>query len=323
MTSAHSAARSVGHAFEASEQPATADPAQRPGRLAVGVVSAGRVGAVLAAALRGAGHRVIGVSAVSAASRFRAAQLLPDVEVKTPDEIGPDADLLLLAVPDDVLPGLVEGFVNAGVIHPGQFVLHTSGRYGIEVLAAATSIGALPLALHPVMTFTGTGVDLARLAGVCFGVTSLPPLRPVAETLVLEMSGEPVWIDEANRPLYHAALAHGANHLVTLVASSMDLLRASGVDNPQRLLGPLLSAALDNALRFGDAGLTGPVVRGDAGTLQTHLDVLARVSPETTAAYVAMARLTADRALAAGLLAADDAATLLGVLSGVGRRPAP
>ena len=75
---------------------------------------------------------------------------------------------------------------------------------------------------------------------------------------------EPVWIDEADRALYHAALAHGANHLVTLVASSMDLLRAAGVENPQRLLGPLLSAALDNALRHGDAGLTGPVVRGEA-----------------------------------------------------------
>jgi predicted short-subunit dehydrogenase-like oxidoreductase (DUF2520 family) len=247
---------------------------------------------------------------------------------------------LLLAVPDDVLPGLVEGFVNAGVIHPGQFVLHTSGRYGIEVLAAATSIGALPLALHPVMTFTGTGVDLARLAGVCFGVTSLPPLRPVAETLVLEMSGEPVWIDEANRPLYHAALAHGANHLVTLVASSMDLLRASGVDNPQRLLGPLLSAALDNALRFGDAGLTGPVARGDAATVAAHVAALetaasasaaaagarGAVAGETPAAagssaamvqaYVAMARLTADRALAAGILRPADAERLLGVLGG-------
>lgn len=292
----------------------SADPASRPGRLAIGVISAGRVGAVLGAALRAAGHRVIAVSAVSAASRHRASTLLPGVEVRSPYDIGPDADVLLLAVPDDALPALVEGLVSADVVHAGQFVVHTSGRYGIEVLAPAMAIGALPLALHPVMTFTGTSIDLDRIVGVCFGVTSLPVLRPVAETLVLEMGGEPVWIDEADRPLYHAALAHGANHLVTLVASSMDLLRAAGVDDPQRLLGPLLSAALDNALRFGDAGLTGPVVRGDADTLRAHLDVLARVSPETSAAYVAMARLTADRALAARLLSSEDAAALLGVL---------
>jgi predicted short-subunit dehydrogenase-like oxidoreductase (DUF2520 family) len=302
------------HSARPSDPSFSSHPSMRPGRLAVGVISAGRVGVVLGAALRGAGHRVIGVSAVSAASRRRASALLPGAGVRAPDEIGPDADLLLLAVPDDELPGLVEGLVSAGVVHAGQFVVHTSGRYGVDVLAPATAIGALPLALHPVMTFTGTSVDLERLAGVCFGVTSLPALRPVAETLVLEMGGDPVWIEEADRPLYHAALAHGANHLVTLVASSMDLLRAAGVDDPQRLLGPLLSAALDNALRFGDVGLTGPVVRGDAGTVRAHLDVLAQVSPETTAAYVAMARLTADRALAAGLLPADAASALLGVL---------
>jgi len=290
-------------------------PHTRPGRLAIGVISAGRVGAVLGAALARAGHRVVAVSAVSSASRRRASALLPDVALRTPDEIGPDVDLLLLAVPDDALPGLVEGLVNAAALHAGQFVMHTSGRYGIDVLSPATAIGTLPLALHPVMTFTGTSIDLDRLTGVCFGATSVPVLRPVAEALVLEMGGEPVWIDEADRVLYHAALAHGANHLVTLVASSMDLLRAAGVENPQRLLGPLLSAALDNALRHGDAGLTGPVVRGDADTVAAHLDALMGVSPETAAAYIAMARLTADRALAAGLLPADDAVALLGVLS--------
>jgi predicted short-subunit dehydrogenase-like oxidoreductase (DUF2520 family) len=290
--------------------------AARPGRLAVGIISAGRVGAVLGAALETAGHRVLAVSAVSDRSRSRAADLVPDAVIRPANAIGADADLLLLAVPDDALPALVEGLVAAEVVHAGQFVVHTSGRYGIDVLAPVAAIGGLVMALHPVMTFTGTAIDLDRLTGVCFGVTAPPVLRPAAETLVLEMGGEPVWIDEAQRPIYHAALAHGANHLVTLVASSLDLLRSAGVDDPQRMLGPLLSAALDNALRFGDAGLTGPVVRGDADTVRAHLDALSRVSPETTAGYVAMARLTADRALAAGLLSAGDAAALLGVLAG-------
>lgn len=291
------------------------EPGERPGRLAVGIVGAGRVGAVLGAALTIAGHRIVAVSAVSAASRRRAAQLLPDVEIRPPDEIARDVDLLLLAVPDDVLPRFVEGLSEAEAIKPGQFVVHTSGRYGIDVLQPATHRGALPVALHPVMTFTGTSVDLDRLQGVCFGATAPEQLRPVAETLVLEMGGDPVWIAEEDRPLYHAALAQGANHLVTLVSSSMDLLRKAGAEDPQRMLGPLLSAALDNALRYGDSGLTGPVVRGDAGTVKSHVDVLAKVSPETTAAYVAMARLTADRAIAAGLLKPDDAAELLGVLA--------
>lgn len=289
---------------------------ERPGRLAIGIVGAGRVGAVLGAALTTAGHHVVAASAVSAASLRRAEALLPGVEIRPADEIGSTCDLLLLAVPDDALPGLVEGLAATGGIRRGQFVVHTSGRYGLDVLAPAAEVGALPLALHPAMTFTGTSVDLDRLAGVCFGVTAPDLLRPVAETLVLEVGGDPVWIAEENRPLYHAALAQGANHLVTLVASSMDLLRRAGADDPQRLLGPLLSAALDNALRYGDSGLTGPVVRGDSGTVRAHVEVLSAVSPEIAAAYVAMARLTADRALAAGLLAPDAGVELLDVLAG-------
>ena len=292
------------------------EPAERPGRLRVGVIGAGRVGSVLGAALKTAGHQIIAVSAVSDASRRRADALLPGVEVRPADRIGPEVDLLLLSVPDDVLPKLVEGLVATGGVRRGQFVVHTSGRHGVDVLRPAASIGALPLAVHPVMTFTGTSVDLDRLSGVSFGVTAPELLRPVAETLVLEMGGEPVWITEENRPLYHAALAQGANHLVALVASSMDLLRRAGAENPQRMLGPLLSAALDNALRYGDSGLTGPVVRGDAGTVRDHVAALRSAAPETTAAYVAMARLTADRALAAGLLAPDDAVELLDVLAG-------
>jgi predicted short-subunit dehydrogenase-like oxidoreductase (DUF2520 family) len=167
------------------------------------------------------------------------------------------------------------------------------------------------------MTFTGTDVDLARLSGCSFGVTAPEQFRPMAETLVLEMGGEPEWIAEDRRPLYHAALASGANYLVTLVAQAADLLRASGVNQPNHMLAPLLSAALDNALRSGDAALTGPVARGDAGTVAAHLEELDRVTPHgpVRAAYLAMARLTADRALAAGLLTAEQAEPLLGVLS--------
>src|SRR5690606_20902355 len=120
---------------------------------------------------------------------------------------------------------------------------------------------------------------------------------------------------EENRPLYHAALALGANHLVTLVAQSLELLRAAGVGAPDRMLGPLLGAALDNALRSGDAALTGPVARGDAGTVATHIAELRRHAPATVAGYVAMARATADRALAGGLLKPELAEDLLGVLA--------
>ncbi|MDI3418421.1 Rossmann-like and DUF2520 domain-containing protein [Streptomyces luteolus] len=300
------------------------NPADRPARLAVGVVGAGRVGPALAASLQLAGHRPVAVSGVSDASVRRAAALLPDVPVVPPADVLARSELVLLTVPDDALPGLVEGLAETGAVRPGQLIVHTSGRYGVGVLEPALRAGGLPLALHPAMTFTGTPVDVQRLAGCSFGVTAPEELRLAAEALVIEMGGEPEWIEESARPLYHAALALGANHLVTLVAEAMELLRQAGVGAPDRMLGPLLGAALDNALRSGDAALTGPVARGDAGTVAAHVAELRKHAPGAVAGYLAMARATADRALAHGLLKPELAEELLGVLAGeTGPAPGP
>jgi predicted short-subunit dehydrogenase-like oxidoreductase (DUF2520 family) len=301
--------------------PAGPPTAAHPARLRVGIIGVGRVGATLGAVLGRAGHHLTGASAVSEASLQRAALMLPGVPVKQPQEVLAAADLVLLTVPDDVLPGLVAGLSATGTPLEGRLVAHTSGSHGIAVLVPATRLGALPLALHPVMTFTGRPDDVDRLAGVCFGVTAPESLRLVAEALVIEMGGEPVFIDEASRGLYHAALASAANHLVTLVVQAAELLGVAGVPDPPRMLAPLLSAALDNALRLGDAGLTGPVARADAETVAGHLDALREVSPEALRAYVALARLTADRALAAGILAPPAAQRLLDVLAGAPGAP--
>ena len=171
----------------------------RPARLAVGVVGTCRVGAVLGAALARAGHRVVAAYAVSVASRQRAHALLPGVALVTPPEVFAASDLVILAVPDDALPGLVEGLVATRSIRAGQIVVHTSGRHGADVLEPATLLGALPLALHPVMTFTGSAVDLERLGGAMFGVTAPEPLWPIAAALVVEMGAEPILIAEQDR----------------------------------------------------------------------------------------------------------------------------
>ncbi|MEO9139334.1 MAG: DUF2520 domain-containing protein [Jatrophihabitans sp.] len=283
---------------------------ERPARLRVGVVGVGRVGSVLGAALARAGHDVAAVSAVSTQSRDRAAQMLPGAVVLPPDETVAGADLVLLAVPDDDLRPLVAGLADADAWRAGQLVAHTSGSHGIGVLDSAAARGVLALALHPVMTFTGRPEDVDRLDGVAFGVTALDELRPVAESLVLEMGGEPVWVPESARALYHAALSIGSNHLVTLVNDTLSLLAGAGVAEPARLVAPLLSASLDNVLRLGDAALTGPVSRGDTTTVRRHVRTLAASAPETLASYVAMARRTAERARAAGRLSATQVAAI-------------
>src|SRR3954451_11054128 len=268
----------------------------------IGVVGAGRVGAVLSAALRAAGHEIVAAAGESTASVDRIDALLPGVRRAKPTDVARSCDLLLLTVPDDMLENVVNTMVGAGAIRSGQVVCHTSGRHGLAVLTAASAIGARPLALHPAMTFTGTAVDLDRLPGCVFGVTAQEQDRALAESLVSDIGGVTMWVPEDKRTLYHAGLAHGANHLVTLVAQAMELLAASGAEDPAATLRPLLTAALDNALVSGDAALTGPIVRGDVNTVAAHLAEIAETAPGTIPSYVAMAKATADRAVLDGRL---------------------
>jgi predicted short-subunit dehydrogenase-like oxidoreductase (DUF2520 family) len=269
---------------------------------------------VLAAALRAAGHTIAAVAGESAASRTRAETLLPGVRVDKPTAVARACDVLLLTVPDDSLDNVVRMLVASGAICSGQRVVHTSGRHGLDVLAPAGQIGAHGVAMHPAMTFTGTDVDLARLAGCMFGITAHDDDRGLAKSLVDDLDGRIMWIDEDKRVLYHAALAHGANHLVTLVAQAMDLLRDAGSPDPAATLAPLLGAALDNTLAYGDAALTGPILRGDVETVRAHLQALAATAPSTAQAYVAMARSTVNRALVMGRLEPRRAAALVDVL---------
>ena len=162
----------------------------------VGVVGAGRVGAVLSAALRVGGHHVVAAAGESDASRHRIDALLPGVPTLKPSDVARACDLLLLTVPDDMLANVVTVLADAGALHEGQVVVHTSGRHGLAVLAPAAAVGARTVALHPAMTFTGTEVDLPRLPGCVFGVTAPAAERELAEQLVADLGGQLMWVAE-------------------------------------------------------------------------------------------------------------------------------
>jgi predicted short-subunit dehydrogenase-like oxidoreductase (DUF2520 family) len=248
---------------------------------------------------------------VSDASVHRAETRLPDSEILPVPEVAARAELLILAVPDDELAGLIKGLAATGAVRPGTIVVHTSGANGIGILEPLTAQGIVPLAIHPAMTFTGHVEDTVRLSDACFGITAADDIGyAIGQSLVLEIGGEPVRVREDVRPLYHAALAHGSNHLVTLVVDAVEALRVAlegqellgqelvGADPnglPERVLQPLLSAALDNALRRGQSALTGPVARGDAAAVAKHLEVLEDVDPQLAAGYRALSLRTAQR----------------------------
>ena len=241
----------------------------------------------------------------------RAERRLPDTLIRPVDQVAADSELLILAVPDSELTTLVTGLAATGSVKAGTIVVHTSGANGIAILAPLTELGCVPLAIHPAMTFTGGEEDIARLSETCFGITAADEIGyAVAQSLVLEIGGEPFRVREDARALYHAALAHGSNHLVTVVADALAALRSAlwGAellgqetvgDAPggiaERVLAPLARAALENTLQRGQGALTGPVARGDAPAVARHLAALVETDAGLAEAYRTAALRTAQR----------------------------
>jgi len=221
------------------------------------------------------------------------------------------AALVVLAVPDPELPAVIEEVAQH--TQAGQMVMHTSGALGCEVLQPVTDTGALPLALHPAMTFTGAAEDTDRLHGCGWGVTADSEQGyAVAELLVHTLGGVPVAIPEHHRSAYHAAMAHAANHSVALISDALRMLdyvleQGDGddglgaganlppVQNPDSslLLRKLVHAAVDNALDQRLEGLTGPVAREDAPAVLRHVAALHELGVGLEP-YIAMSERTAQ-----------------------------
>lgn len=231
----------------------------RSGRLGVGIVGAGRVGPVLGAALAGAGHAIVGITAVSEASRDRAEAMLPGVPILGIPELIERSELVILAVPESELASLVAGLAATGAWQPGQLVLHTAPGVGTSVLAPAMAAGAIPLALNPAMVFTGTSVDLVRLRESFCAVTAPAPVQPIGQALVVEMGAEPILIAEADRPAWAEAVSTATSFSTAIVGQAVGLLGGIGVESPGSVLGPLVRSSVETALQNAvDPGLVLP-----------------------------------------------------------------
>ncbi|MEV4736296.1 MULTISPECIES: DUF2520 domain-containing protein [unclassified Microbacterium] len=227
------------------------DPTTRDGRLGVGIIGAGRVGPVIGAALAGAGHAVTGITTGS--DDDRASAVLPDVPVLEPLDVVRRSELVVLAVPHDQLPGLVAGIAEVGGWQIGQLVLHTDPAYGIEVLRPAAERGAIPLAVHPAITFTGTSIDLRQLQVGYAAVTAPAAVLPIAQALAVEMGCEPVVIAEADRAAYADAIQTATEFSRSIIAQSTARLSEIGVENAGGFLSALVQSTVERALREASA----------------------------------------------------------------------
>jgi predicted short-subunit dehydrogenase-like oxidoreductase (DUF2520 family) len=235
----------------------------RDGRLGVGIIGAGRVGPVIGAALAGAGHALVGITAGSDPDRVES--ILPGIPVLDALEVVRRSELVVVAVPHDQLEGLVAGLADIGAWQPGQLVLHTDPAYGVAVFAAAMAQGAIPLAVHPAIAFTGTSMDLRQLTGAYAAVTAPGPVLPIAQALAVELGCEPVVVAEADRAAYAEAIATATEFSRSIVRQSADLLRGAGIAQPGSYLSALVHSTIDQALTVAGTAVDPFGVDGVAG----------------------------------------------------------
>lgn len=215
-------------------------------RLRVGIVGAGRVGPVIGAALAGAGHAIVSIT--SGSDDDRVAAILPGVPIRDPQDVVRESQLVVIAVPHDQIDGLVTGLAELDAWQAGQLVVHTDPAFGAGVLAPAMARGAIPLAIHPAIAFTGTSIDLRTLIGAYAAVTAPAPVLPIAQALAVELGCEPVIIAEADRPAYAEGIATATDFSRSIIRQATDLLHAAGVTEPGRYLAALMHTTVDHAL---------------------------------------------------------------------------
>ena len=165
------------------------------------------------------------------------------------------ADLIVLAIPGDELLATVEGYAKAGIWNAGQLVAHTSPDFGYSVLEPATKAGAIPLAIHPAMRFTGTSIDLPRLRDARIAVSAPKIALPIAQALAIEIGGEPVVIPEEARAAYAESFSVATDFSAMVVSQAIGLLEAAGVENARDIIGPVVRSSVDRALADGHASL--------------------------------------------------------------------
>ncbi len=280
------------------------------------MVGAGRVGTALAVLFARAGHAIVAVAGRDA-TPARAAAWLPGVPVLESADAARLGELVIVAVPDDAIGDVVLGLAERDVFASGTWIAHTSGAIGLGVLDPARTAGARRLAIHPLQTLPDVERAIASIPGSTVAVTADDEEgSALGGSLARDLGATPFRLADERRPLYHAAAVFASNHVVATSAVAERLFRDAGLPDPLAAMEPLQAATVENIARIGPrAALTGPAVRGDAGTVTRNLEALAADAPDAVAAYVAMCRVALEVATAAGRLAPEGRAAVEEVLT--------
>lgn len=281
----------------------------------LGIIGTGRVGQTLGIAAYEAGYHLTAVyNHTPASARALAARTKAKAVGKLPQVIA-QADLVLIAVPDDTIAEIDKA--GAQFWRAGMGVVHHSGLHPASVLEHAAAAGALIGTMHPLQSISDPHTGPERLTGAYFGLSGHPQLLSILQTLVLELGGHPLTIPDEAKPRYHAAAVFASNYLVTCFAQAVQLFNELGIDSDEAVqaLLPLARGAVSNLQQPGlpDA-LTGPLSRGDVGTILTHQVALARHCPQRLPLYQALARASLDLVAAQDRLSPETLSQLIHAL---------
>lgn len=285
----------------------------------VGIIGAGAVGTALGVAISRAGWPVTAVASRDPERRDRFASLVPGVRAFMESAaVLEEAELVVVAVPDDAIAAVAESMRLYG----GQAMVHTSGALGAEVLTPALAAGSHVGAFHPLASFTlDVERSVAGIAGATIAIEGDEAILGLLADLAEAIGGVPVRLPPGAKAAYHAAAVLASGGLIALLDTIVSLAAAAGLDErgSVAIYGRLMEQTLANARAVGvAAALTGPIVRGDVGTVQAHLDALARLAPAAVDLYLAAARRELDIAGERGALAPEQVERVRSVLAKVG-----
>ena len=284
------------------------------GKPRIAFVGAGHVGTVLAVAFDRAGWPVTAVASRDEERRARFSELVPGARgFAEPNAVLDDADLIFLTVPDDAVATTAARLP----LYSGQALVHTSGALPASVLEPAMAAGTSMGSFHPLVAFADFDRALDALAGATIAIEGDPTLLPVLTELAGSIGARAVALPPGTKSAYHAAAATAAGGAVALLESIARIAAESGFDEETALAVylPLARQAMANAESLGIAqSLTGPIVRGDTGTVADHLSFLRRMAPEIVPVYVALARRELEITRRRGTLSEDRLAELEALL---------
>jgi len=278
--------------------------------LKLGIIGAGTVGTALAVRLSRKGYRIAAVASRSLSSARRLVQAVGSGQVyDTPQEVAENASFIFLTTPDDAIPAIV----NQVRWHRGQCVVHCSGADSLDVLEPARIVGAHVGSFHPLQTFASIQKAIDNLPGSTFALEAEGPLLNTLKEMAGALEGRWIKLEAGDKAAYHAAAVMTCNYLVTLVKLATDLWDSFGVPRQQAIqaLLPLLKGTLNNIENLSvPQALTGPIARGDVGTVQIHLNTLKDNAPSILPAYCELGLQTIPLAIAKGKLGQDQAKEL-------------